>query len=245
MTEAPYLEARGLTKSFGALNAVKDISFVLERGNILGIAGPNGSGKSTLFNIMTKIPFRATSGELFLEGKPIHSLSDVEIARRGIVRTFQREAVFASLSCVDNILVALEQTLGVRGGEAERLADEASDIVGFPRMFHNLLAGTLPVFYQKQLMISTAVAQRPKVLLLDEPASSLVGDEIDWVRNAILTLNEGGATILLIEHVLPLLTSVSRRIMVMEQGLKIAEGTPDSIVEDPVVVEAYLGGCDA
>lgn len=91
-------------------------------------------------------------------------------------------------------------------------------------------------------MITTAVAQRPKVLLLDEPASSLVGEEIDWVRDAIVTLNERGTTILLIEHVLPLLTSVSQYILVMEQGQKIAEGTPEEITKNPVVIEAYLGG---
>lgn len=118
----PYLEARSLTKTFGALAAVNDISFSLEKGMVLGLAGPNGSGKSTLFNIMTKIPFGATSGELYLEGVPMHTLSNVEIARRGIIRTFQRETVFSSLSCVDNILVALEQTLGIRGKEAEWLS---------------------------------------------------------------------------------------------------------------------------
>ncbi len=235
------LEVDGLTKAFGALKAVNYMSFSVAEGEILGIAGPNGSGKSTLFNLISRIPFGATSGTVRFQGKPIHTLTDTAIARMGIIRTFQREAVFASMSCVDNILVALEQTLGVRGREAERLADEASERVGFPRNFHNMPAAAMPVFYQKQLMMVTAVAQKPKLLMLDEPASSLVEHEIDWVRDTIQSLNADGMTILLIEHVLPLLMSVSTRLLVMEQGEIIAEGDPQTVTRNPRVIEAYLG----
>lgn len=239
---APLLEIRELSKSFGALKAVDTLSFGVDEGEILGIAGPNGSGKSTLFNLVTRIPFGADSGQVLFANRRIEQLSDVDITRLGVIRTFQREAVFSSLSCVDNILIAIEQTLGERGRAAEKLADEASEIVGFPRNFHNMPAATMPVFYQKQLMITTAIAQRPKVLLLDEPASSLVEDEIDWVRETILQLNrQHGITIVLIEHVLPLLTSVSKRLLVMELGRCIAIGDPNEVIRDPAVVEAYLG----
>ncbi len=238
---ATILAVNGLGKSFGALKAVDDVSFDVAAGEILGIAGPNGSGKSTLFNLISRIPFSADRGEVLLNGAPIHRLSDVAIAKLGVIRTFQREAVFASMSCVDNILVAVEQTLGLRGKAAEKAADEASDRVGFPRNFHNAPAASMPVFYQKQLMMATAVAQNPKVLLLDEPASSLVEHEIHWVRDTILRLKSEGVTILLIEHVLPLLMDVSERLIVLEQGRLIASGAPRAVINEPRVIEAYLG----
>ena len=168
----PLLKIEGLTKYFGALVAVNDVLFEVEPGEILGIAGPNGSGKLTLLNPISRIPFGADRGRVTFDGRSIERTGDSRITKLGVVRTFQREAVFTSLSCIDNILVAIEQTLGSRGREAERLADEASERVGFPRNFHNLPAASLPVFYQKQMMMATAVAQKP--LLLDEPVSSLV-----------------------------------------------------------------------
>lgn len=237
----PFFEIRNLSRSFGGVRALYDVSFTVEEGEILGIAGPNGSGKSTLFNVITRIPFGASAGEVVFRGKRIDRASDIAIARMGVVRTFQRETAFESLTCIDNILVAVEQTLGARGAEAERLAEEASDIVGFPANFHNLPAAELPVFYRKQLMIAAAVAQKPSMLLLDEPASSLFDREVDWIRDAIERLNGMGVTILLIEHVLPLLTRVSSRLLVLEQGSRIALGPVEAVLRSPAVVEAFLG----
>jgi ABC-type branched-subunit amino acid transport system ATPase component len=232
------LEARGLTKSFGGVRAVAGVDFSVDAGQILGVAGPNGSGKSTLFNIVTRIPFAADSGEVTLGGQRIENLQAFAIARLGLARTFQRESVFPALSAVDNVLLAAEGC----GVEAPvRAAERALDEVEFPGHLHNLRAGGLPVFLRKLVMIASALVMRPRVLLLDEPAASLAPPEIARIRDLILRLKQQGAAIVLIEHVLPLLTAVSDRLMVMEQGGVIASGAPDHVIADPAVIEAYLG----
>jgi ABC-type branched-subunit amino acid transport system ATPase component len=237
-----YFETRGLAKSFGGIHAVADLDLSVRKGEILGIAGPNGSGKSTFFNILTKIPFGPDRGSARLEGRELLSLRPHEIARLGVVRTFQRESVFPALSAIDNVLVAVEYS-----GRAGRLRDNvaragrALEAAGFPATMHNVPAGALPVFLRKLVMIASALALEPKLLLLDEPASSLTPHEIERIRALILALKASGMTILLIEHVLPLLTAVSDALVVFDQGRKIASGTPDQVIADPAVVEAYLG----
>ena len=244
MTEAeePILVVSDLAKTFGALRAVDGVSFELRRGEILGVAGPNGSGKSTLFNAITRIPFSASAGVVLFEGRPIHDLAPHRIAREGVARTFQRESVFPSLSAIDNVLMAIEHS--GRRGAFERnvaLAEHALELAGFPATLHNWPAGALPIFLRKLVMIGAAMALDPKVLLLDEPASSLTPEEIDRIRLLILKLRDHGVSILLIEHVLPLLSGVSDRLMVMDQGAVIALGEPEAVIRDPKVVEAYLG----
>ena len=236
------LEASGLAKSFGGLQAVADVDFTVAAGEVFGIAGPNGSGKSTLFNIVTKIPFAADRGRVLFAGRAIHGLRPAEIARLGIVRTFQRESVFPALSAIDNVLLAVEYSTHGGGFAAQvAAAERALDAVGYPAPFHNSRAGQLPVFLRKLVMIASALALEPKVLLLDEPASSLTPHEIERIRALILRLKAGGMSILLIEHVLPLLTAVSDHLMVMDQGRVIARGDPAQVIRDPAVVEAYLG----
>ncbi|MEM9012432.1 MAG: ABC transporter ATP-binding protein [Pseudomonadota bacterium] len=242
LSEDPILVVSDLRKAFGALRAVDGVSFDLSRGEILGVAGPNGSGKSTLFNAITRIPFPADDGVVLMEGAPIHELAPHKIVRRGVVRTFQRESVFPTLSAIDNVLMAIENS--DRRGPFDRnvtLAEHALDLAGFPATLHNWRAGDLPIFLRKLVMIGAAMAMDPKVLLLDEPASSLTPEEIDRVRLLILKLRDHGVSILLIEHVLPLLSGVSDRLMVMDQGRVIALGEPEAVIRDPRVVEAYLG----
>lgn len=242
-SSTPILEAVGLRKAFGGALAVNDIGFRVARGEILGIAGPNGSGKSTLFNILTNIPFRADSGRVLFEGVEIQRWPGHKICAAGLARTFQRESVFPSLSAVDNVMVAIDAispSLPLK--ERERKAVAALDLVGFPATLHNMVAGGLPVFLRKLVMISSAMALEPKVFLLDEPASSLTPPEIERIRALIVKLRAQGVTILLIEHVLSLLSSVSDRLMVLDQGAVIASGAPDEVIANPAVVEAYLGG---
>ena len=238
----PILTVSGMTKSFGALRAVDDVSFAVSAGEILGIAGPNGSGKSTLFNAITRIPFASDAGTVIFDGQEVQDRPAHDLANLGLARTFQRETVFATLSAIDNVLVAVEQTN--RGGSMKRnvlLAEQALDVVGFPATLHNWPAAALPIFLRKLVMIAGAMALDPRVLLLDEPASSLTPQEIDRMRALILHLKEMGIAIVLIEHVLELLTGVSNRLLVLDQGATIAMGDPAAVVKDPKVIEAYLG----
>jgi ABC-type branched-subunit amino acid transport system ATPase component len=239
---AAFLDIRGLSKSFGGIHALRNLDLSIGRGEILGIAGPNGSGKSTFFNVMTKIPFGADRGEVLLEGANILTRKAHEIARSGMARTFQRESVFASLSAVDNVLTTVEQS-GTARPHRENVAAAigALEMAGFPATMHNTPAGALPVFLRKLVMIAAALALKPRVLLLDEPASSLTPHEIARIQALILKLKQTGMTILLIEHVLPLLTAVSDRLAVLDQGELIALGLPAAVIADPQVEEAYLG----
>ena len=167
----PILAVSGICKSFGALKAVNDVSFAVAPGENLGIAAPNGSGKSTLFNAITRIPFASDSGTVIFDGSEVQNTAAHDLANMGLARTFQRETVFATLSAIDNVLVAIEQTN--RGGSMIRnvmLAEQALDVVGFPATLHNWRAAELPIFLRKLVMIAGAMALDPRVLLLDEPA---------------------------------------------------------------------------
>ncbi|MGR3563780.1 MAG: ABC transporter ATP-binding protein [Heliomarina sp.] len=238
----PILSARGLSKSFGGLKAVDDVSFDVMQGQIFGVAGPNGSGKSTLFNIITKVPFGPTAGTVELDGKPAHDRRAHEISLSGIARTFQRENVFGSLSAIDNVLVAVESQAPKLSFEQQLArANEVLALVGFPSTMQNMAADSVPIFYRKQLMIASALALRPRVLLMDEPASSLTGPEIERMKEIILTIRGTGITVVLIEHVLSLLMEVSDRLLVLDQGRVIANGLPAEVIKQAEVVDAYLG----
>lgn len=238
----PLLEVRNVGKAFGSLKALDNVSFDVAAGEIFGIAGPNGSGKSTLFNVITGIPFGPDQGKVLFGGTEIQGRSGNDIARLGLARTFQRETSFDKLTVFENALIGAAYGRQDRPSSEERkLAVEALDIVGLPASQYGRLAQELSVFDRKCLMLATAVAMEPKMLLLDEPASGLTKPEIDASIGLIRRIAERGVTIVLIEHVLTFLMSLSQHLLVLNQGQVLALGDPRSVIADARVVEAYLG----
>ena len=235
------IEVEGLGKSFGSLVAVDDVSFSIGRGEILGIAGPNGAGKTTLFNLITRNPFGADRGTVVFDGRRIDRLKPHRIMRLGLARTFQKETSFAKLTVAENVRLGGYFAAGLRGRALET-AIEATLALFDLAAFRDAPAATLPVYQTKHLMIASAMVARPKLLLLDEPASGLNAVEQAELQQLILRLRGEGTAILIIEHILPLLFGVSERVMVMDFGSKLTEGSPSEISKDPRVIEAYLGG---
>lgn len=236
------LELDDVAKSFGSLKAVDGVTFKVEAGEIFGIAGPNGSGKSTLFNVITGIPFGPDRGTIRFDGEEIQGRSGNGIARRGLARTFQRETSFDGLTVFENALMGASFGAGkMPAAQAREATAEALTFVGFDTAAFGRLAGELSVYQRKCLMLATAIAMKPKMLLLDEPASSLTKPEIEASVELIRRIAQRGITILLIEHVLTFLMSLSQHLLVLNQGRMLALGEPRAVIEDPKVVEAYLG----
>ncbi|WP_324754020.1 ABC transporter ATP-binding protein [Roseovarius sp. Pro17] len=234
------LEVDGLTKSFGALSALRGVSFSIEKGEVLGLAGPNGSGKSTLFNMLTKIPTGPDAGEVRLDGQSLKRMRAHQIARAGLVRIFQTETDFGDLSVIENVLVSMppETQPGRRAGRGVAMALLAE----FDLADHaDQPSGEIGVFNRKKLMIVTALARQPKVLLLDEPAAGLSKPEVKAMIALIKQINAKGIAVVVIEHVISLLLALSEQLIVLNYGEVLARGNPRDVVRDPAVVEAYLG----
>lgn len=237
----PILKTSRVSKSFGGLKAVRDVSFEVAPGEIFGIAGPNGSGKSTLFNIITGIPFGPNSGEVWFKGKRIDGQPAFKIARMGLCRTFQKDAEFPDLSARETLAVSAVFCGGLDRRQAVERSDEAFALVAFADHRRDMPSAGLSVFEKKQLMIASALVSKPDILMLDEPASGLTKPEIQQLDTLLRDVNAAGVTILLIEHVLTLLMSVSQRLLVLNQGQQLAEGEPHAVMRQPDVIEAYLG----
>ncbi len=236
------LEIAGACKFFGGLKAVNDVSFTVARGEILGIAGPNGSGKSTLFNLITGVPFGPTAGEVRFMGERIDRWPAHRISRAGLVRTFQKDAEFPALSADETLLVSATYNGRLPRAQAEARIEDALRSVDFGQTRRSMPSRELSVYEKKQLMIASALISKPALLMLDEPASGLTKPEIQRLDDLLMAVNRSGVTVLLIEHVLSLLLSVSQRLIVLNQGSVLAAGDPHEVVRNPQVIEAYLGG---
>jgi branched-chain amino acid transport system ATP-binding protein len=232
------LTANELTKKFGGLIAVGDLSFKLNEREILGLIGPNGAGKTTVFNCLTGF-LAPEEGEILFEGESINGLQPYRICQLGIARTFQIVKPFPTISVLDNVMVgALARGKSTRSAKTSSL--EIIDFVGLSEMTHKEAQG-LPLPLRKRLELARAMATEPKVLLLDEVMAGLNPTEVDGLIELINEVNGQGVSILLIEHVMQGIMALSQRVIVINYGVKIAEGTPQEVVKDQGVIEAYLG----
>ena len=245
MDGAPLLEVDGLSKHYGGLAAVDGLSFSVREGETFGIAGPNGAGKTTLFDAITGHA-RATGGRVLFAGEEIQSRSSHAICQRGVARTFQIPAVFPEHTVLGNIIVGAyfarrHAIPGLRfdAGSVER-ATEAAEFCGLQHKL-GALAGPMALFDKKRMMIASALASRPRLLMLDEPVGGLNPGEVDAVLELIREISGSGVTIVLIEHVMRALMSISGRVLVMNHGKLLFEGTPADVQRHEEVIRVYLG----
>ena len=251
---AALLEIERVTKRFGGLTALAEVSFAIQPREIYGLIGPNGAGKTTLFNVLTGL-YRHDEGNFRFQGRPLEQATPDRIAALGIARTFQNIRLFANLSALENVMIgrhvrthagvwgAVSRNGRTRAEEAaiHKRAYELLEYVGVEKRAHSL-AKHLAYGDQRRLEIARALATEPKLLALDEPAAGMNATETTSLKNLLAEIRRDGTTILLIEHDMKLVMSVCDRVLVLDYGKKIAEDTAAVVQNDPKVVAAYLGG---
>jgi branched-chain amino acid transport system ATP-binding protein len=238
MATAPILEIRHVSKFFGGLSANSDVSFSVPRGTIMGLIGPNGAGKTTLFNCITGY-YPPSKGDVIFKGQRLNGLQPDRVCRLGMVRTWQKVRPLAKLTVLDNVMVGAL----VRTARLSTARDTAMEQLHIVRMEHRAdhLAGGLPIGDRKKLEVARALATRPELLLLDEVMGGLNPAESEEIILLILDLKRRGLTQMVIEHDMKAIMRISDRIVVLNSGEKLAEGTPREVADNPNVIAAYLG----
>ncbi len=235
------LRGEGVTRHFGGLAAVTDVDFYVDEGEILGLIGPNGAGKTTLFNLISAA-LKPTRGKIWYQDKEITRLPAFRICRLGVARTFQTVKIFPDVSVVRNVMVG--SLFGTSGRISEKEAEKRAETeLAFVKLDHlkDLPAGDLTLANQKRLEVARALATDPRLLLLDELMAGLTRPEIAEAMNDIRQIQARGVTVIMIEHVMHAIMNICNRIMVLDHGVKIAEGLPGEIAVNQQVIECYLG----
>jgi branched-chain amino acid transport system ATP-binding protein len=247
------LEVKDLSIHFGGVKAVQNVSFNIDAGIVYAVIGPNGAGKTTLFNLITGV-YRPTAGEIRLDGEPIQGKSPNELAERGVARTFQNLQICMNMTALENVMVGAHLRLdhnlvkaalrwpALRARDRD-LRQEAAELMRFVGLeqYTGARADSLSYGMLKRLEIARALAMKPRLIFLDEPAAGLNPKETVEVDNLVRKVADSGITVVLVEHDMKMVMNLSNRILVLDYGKKLAEGTGDEVRKNPDVIAAYLG----